>query len=61
MTDSTDRRFRDQAWSDNAFGRPASGAGLGWSFMDGLIRLDVAKGIFPSKEWRSALYFDAKF
>lgn len=49
------------AWNKQEFGRPASGAGLGWSFLDGLIRLDVARGIYPSKDWRMALYLDAKF
>jgi outer membrane protein assembly factor BamA len=46
-------------WSEA--GRPASGVGLGWSFMDGLIRMDVARGIFPTKQWHSALYLDARF
>lgn len=48
-----------QHW--DAMGRPASGVGLGWSFMDGLFRLDVAKGIFPTKQWHTALYMDARF
>jgi hypothetical protein len=46
-------------WSE--IKRPASGAGLGWSFMDGLVRFDVARGIYPEKQWRGALYLDAKF
>jgi hypothetical protein len=46
-------------WSE--MGRPASGVGIGWSFLDGLIRADLAKGLYPTKQWHSALYFDARF
>jgi hypothetical protein len=42
-------------------GRPASGAGVGASFMDGLVRFDVARGIFPRKGFRSDLYVEARF
>ena len=42
-------------------GRPASGAGVGASFMDGLIRFDVARGIFPREGFRSDLYIEARF
>ena len=41
--------------------RPMSGAGVGASFMDGLIRFDVARGIYPSKQWRVDLYLEGKF
>jgi hypothetical protein len=40
---------------------PVSGAGVGASFMDGLIRLDVAKGIRPTGGVRASLYLDARF
>jgi hypothetical protein len=40
---------------------PASGAGIGWSFMDGLVRADIARGLYPRKDWRGALYLEAKF
>jgi hypothetical protein len=46
-------------WSD--VGRPASGVGVGFSFLDGLIRADLARGLYPEKNWRSALYLEAKF
>ncbi len=42
-------------------GRPLSGAGVGASFMDGLIRIDVAKGIYPEKSVRANLYVEARF
>jgi hypothetical protein len=42
-------------------GRPLSGAGVGASFMDGLIRIDVAKGIYPEKAVRTNLYVEARF
>lgn len=47
------------AWSE--MGRPASGVGGGLSFMDGLIRMDLARGLYPAKQWNFALYLDAKF
>lgn len=46
-------------WRDNV--HPSSGVGIGWSFLDGLIRADVARGLYPRKEWRGAMYLDAKF
>jgi hypothetical protein len=42
-------------------GLPMSGAGVGASFMDGLFRFDVARGINPTKKWRVDLYVEAKF
>ncbi|HEY4304261.1 MAG TPA: BamA/TamA family outer membrane protein [Gemmatimonadaceae bacterium] len=58
--------FFDLGWAGdrnswNAMGRPASGAGIGLSFLDGLIRTDLARGIYPAKQWTFALYLDAKF
>jgi hypothetical protein len=46
-------------WSE--MGRPASGVGVGWSFLDGLVRMDVARGLFPTKQIHTALYLDARF
>jgi hypothetical protein len=40
---------------------PVSGAGIGGSFMDGLIRLDLARGIRPSGGVQASLYLDARF
>jgi hypothetical protein len=42
-------------------GRPISGAGLGLSFLDGLIRLDAARGIHPDHGVRVDLYTEARF
>ncbi|HUQ46618.1 MAG TPA: BamA/TamA family outer membrane protein [Gemmatimonadaceae bacterium] len=42
-------------------GRPISGAGVGASFMDGLVRFDVARGIYPEKKIRANLYVEARF
>jgi hypothetical protein len=38
-----------------------SGAGVGMSFLDGLIRADLAKGIYPSKRFRFDMYLEARF
>jgi hemolysin activation/secretion protein len=58
--------FADLGWAGNRDnlshpGRPLSGAGIGASFLDGLIRVDVAKGIFPEKGIRANLYLEARF
>jgi hypothetical protein len=58
--------FGDLGWAgDRAkwgeFGRPLSGAGVGFSFLDGLIRFDVARGIYPRRDTRFAFYFNAPF
>jgi hypothetical protein len=42
-------------------GQPMSGVGTGVSFMDGLFRFDVARGIHPRKQWRVDLYLESKF
>ncbi|HEV7838421.1 MAG TPA: ShlB/FhaC/HecB family hemolysin secretion/activation protein, partial [Gemmatimonadaceae bacterium] len=58
--------FGDIGWAGSRTnfskpGRPLSGAGVGASFMDGLIRFDVAKGIYPEKSIRTNLYVEARF
>jgi hypothetical protein len=58
--------FSDLGWVGDrehldVVGRPMSGVGVGSSFMDGLIRFDVARGIYPRKQWRVDMYVDAKF
>ena len=58
--------FADMGWAGPADmmkhpGRPASGVGVGASFMDGLIRFDVARGIYPRKGFRSDMYIEARF
>jgi hypothetical protein len=42
-------------------GRPLSGAGVGVSFLDGLFRFDVARGISPRKQFRVDLYLESRF
>ena len=47
------------AWSHP--GRPVSGAGVGLSFLDGLFRADVSRGIWPRKRTLLDMYFEARF
>jgi len=42
-------------------GRPLTGVGVGSSFLDGLIRVDIARGLYPARQWRADLYLEAKF
>jgi hypothetical protein len=60
--------FSDIGWTGdreslyrNELGRPMSGVGIGSSFMDGLIRFDVARGLYPQKRWRVDMYVEARF
>jgi hemolysin activation/secretion protein len=58
--------FADLGWVGDraklsAIGRPMSGVGAGVSFLDGLFRFDVARGIYPRKQFRVDLYLEAKF
>jgi hypothetical protein len=58
--------FGDLGWvGDRAdfrnVGRPLSGVGAGLSFMDGLFRMDLARGIYPRKQWRFDTYVEARF
>lgn len=58
--------FGDVGWAGphaswNTPGRPLSGVGVGQSFLDGLIRLDVSRGLWPRQQWRLDIQLDAKF
>jgi hemolysin activation/secretion protein len=58
--------FADLGWAGarNAWrmpGRPLSGVGVGWSLLDGLVRFDLARGLYPSQQWRFDSYLEAKF
>ncbi|MDB4914564.1 MAG: hypothetical protein JWM95_2208 [Gemmatimonadetes bacterium] len=58
--------FADIGWAGDRtrlgeIGRPMSGAGAGMSFMDGLFRIDVARGIYPRKQFRTDFYLESKF
>jgi hypothetical protein len=58
--------FADIGWVGDRnklgdIGRPLSGVGAGMSFMDGLFRFDVARGLYPRKQFRADLYLESKF
>ena len=58
--------FADLGWAGDRtkfsnVGRPLSGVGAGMSFLDGLFRFDVARGIYPRKQYRVDLYLESKF
>jgi hypothetical protein len=58
--------FADIGWTgDRAnigeVGRPLSGVGIGLSAFDGLVRFDVARGLYPREQTRVALYFGSRF
>lgn len=55
--------FFDIGWAGNRtrYGQSGTqrGAGIGVSMLDGLFRLDVARGLFPFRGWRTDLYLGA--
>lgn len=58
--------FGDVGWAGDRSawghpGRPVSGAGVGLSFLDGLVRMDVSRGIYPRERTLFDLYFEARF
>jgi hypothetical protein len=58
--------FFDAGWAGDRDdwahpGQPMLGAGIGWSVLDGLVRMDLAKGIRPNRGIRASLYLDANF
>ncbi|HJU64882.1 MAG TPA: ShlB/FhaC/HecB family hemolysin secretion/activation protein [Gemmatimonadaceae bacterium] len=57
--------FADMGWSgdrsDWDVGVPLSGAGAGFSVLEGIVRFDLARGIRPNNGWRLDLYLDARF
>jgi hypothetical protein len=58
--------FGDIGWAGDRdamdrVGVPMSGVGAGVSLLDGLMRLDVARGIHPLRQWRVDFYLDAVF
>jgi hypothetical protein len=54
--------FTDVGWAgdreDFWHGRPLIGAGVGASFLDGLVRFDLARGLRSPRGWRFEFYFD---
>ncbi len=58
--------FLDVGWAGsrrdvNNIVRPLSGAGIGLSFLDGLLRIDVSRGIWPERRWRTDFYLGSVF
>ena len=58
--------FYDAGWAGNRrewqqIGRPLQGAGVGISFLDGMISFDVARGIAPTQSWRADLSLESRF
>jgi hypothetical protein len=58
--------FFDLGWAGDRHdwrnpGRPVSGAGVGFSFLDSMFRFDVAKGVYPSRGWRVHFSLEARF
>jgi hypothetical protein len=58
--------FYDVGWAGQRTdfaqpGRPMSGAGVGLSLLDGLMRVDVSRGIWPERRWRLDFSLDSRF
>ena len=58
--------FGDLGWAGDRtavqrVGRPMSGVGTGLSILDGLVRFDVARGIWPRQGWRVDSYLEGRF
>ena len=55
--------FFDIGWagSRDAFGKvqPQRGAGIGVGLLDGLIRVDFSRGLYPLRQWRTDFYLSA--
>jgi hypothetical protein len=56
--------FTDVGWAgrraDFWSGKPLIGSGIGGSILDGLIRLDLSRGMRAPQGWRFDLYFDGR-
>jgi hypothetical protein len=58
--------FGDVGWAGlrtnwRETGRPMSGVGVGASFLDGMFRFDVARGMYPRWRTRVDFYLEARF
>jgi hypothetical protein len=58
--------FYDLGWAGpradfGSPGRPLSGAGAGLTLLDGLIRMDVARGLWPEQRWRWDMHLGSRF
>jgi len=50
---------RDSDWGKKQ--RPLSGVGVGYSIFDGMLRFDVARGIWPREQWRFDFSLEARY
>lgn len=50
---------REDDWGKSQ--RLLSGVGVGSSFLDGLMRFDLARGLYPKPQWRFTFSVDARF
>lgn len=58
--------FGDLGWAGSRddfmkIGRPLSGIGYGESMLDGILRVDLSRGLHPRKQWRFDVYLEARF
>jgi hypothetical protein len=58
--------FYDMGWAGDRRdfskpGRPLSGYGVGISFLDGLVRADLSRGLWPQKRTRFDVILEARF
>jgi hypothetical protein len=58
--------FADFGWAGardawGSVGRPMSGVGVGASALDGMIRVDLSRGMYPRWQTRLDLYLEARF
>ncbi|MBL8982827.1 MAG: hypothetical protein JNL26_11630 [Gemmatimonadetes bacterium] len=57
--------FYDMGWAGDRtawnVGEKVRGAGVGLSILDGLMRVDLARGVRPTTAWRAHLYVEARF
>jgi hypothetical protein len=52
---------RDSLLHFSGLGRPLSGVGYGESMFDGILRMDLSRGLQPKKQWRFDVYLEARF
>lgn len=59
--------FADFGWAGNRatklteIGRPMSGVGVGMSFLDGIVRIDLSRGLFPKENFHLDLSLGARW
>jgi hypothetical protein len=58
--------FADAGWAGSRDrlaldGRLLTGVGYGESMFDGILRMDISRGLQPKKQWRFDVYLEARF